>query len=104
MTKFGTFIKECKTLLRTSNRIKLVLGNESSDLDSTIGCLAFSFLEYQKTGEIYFPTMKTTAEKISLRSEVINLLNSINLQVCDLVFYGQIEPEKICEIVLIDHF
>lgn len=88
-----------------SSATKIVIGNESGDLDSSIGSLIHSFyLSNKLKSEEIIPILNYPSEDLALRPETIYVLEEANCNLSELIFINQVDIEKsIKEIYLVDH-
>lgn len=84
--KYPSIVEGISTVVPKYN---IVLGNEACDADSIISALCFAYLKSLKS-EIYIPIVLTSRMNIHLKREVQLLLQSIQLDLNDLICSDEI--------------
>eukprot|EP01022_Parablepharisma_sp_SALTPOND_P007790 TRINITY_DN1329_c2_g1_i1.p1 TRINITY_DN1329_c2_g1~~TRINITY_DN1329_c2_g1_i1.p1 ORF type:complete len:656 (+),score=53.04 TRINITY_DN1329_c2_g1_i1:7143-9110(+) len=111
MQKLINHLKTAKSLVKSSGRIKICLGNRSTDLDSCVGSVLLSFLltMAQPTHEPPFiPVINGTLPKLQTRKALAYHFESCKIPLESLVFFDEISAmdkmkEGLLEVVLYDH-
>ncbi|XP_008208195.1 exopolyphosphatase PRUNE1 [Nasonia vitripennis] len=100
--------------LNNYQRVRVILGNSTCDLDSAVCALAHGFLEYKEAEEredeslAVIPVMNVSRQEFRLRTEVVYYLNRCNVPQDLLTFRNEIELKPLLasgklELVLVDH-
>ncbi|XP_060534631.1 exopolyphosphatase PRUNE1 [Cylas formicarius] len=116
MDKFISFLKSSKNSLDRSDlksrRVRLVLGNESCDLDSTVSALLYGYFLFETRsaeGTLVLPILNVSRQKFSLRNENCLVLKEAGIDLSILLFRDNIDLEKLltlpkdCDVTLVDH-
>merc|ERR1712137_1424187 len=84
---------------------KIVIGNESGDLDSVASSIIRSFYLSSKQDDQIIPILNFPATDITLRPETVAVLSKEDFKLSDLTFIDQIDLHStaIKEIHLVDH-
>ena len=91
--------------------VRVVMGNEASDLDSMASSIAYGYLLSQDSlpgGEIVLPVMNIPRDDFKLRTEAVYLFKEVGIDISRLVFLdeinlGALRDRKLIKLVLIDH-
>ena len=100
-----------KTNLNTDYLVRVVMGNEASDLDSMASSIAYGYLLSQESlpgGEIVLPVMNIPRDDFKLRTEAVYLFKEVGIDISRLVFLDEIKLDalrdrKLLKLVLVDH-
>ncbi|CCF56990.1 hypothetical protein KAFR_0B06930 [Kazachstania africana CBS 2517] len=107
------FLRALKTshvpsLLKESNSLKIVCGNEAADFDSIASAISYSYLNYANDNSIVLPVISIPKNDLLLRRDVIFVLDKLNITT-DLLFFledlyfWKSECHKSVAAVLVDH-
>uniref|UniRef100_A0A7S0BUJ9 DHHA2 domain-containing protein n=1 Tax=Rhodosorus marinus TaxID=101924 RepID=A0A7S0BUJ9_9RHOD len=90
---------------KLSNRSRLILGNESADMDSIVSALVFAFVRTKSTNNVYVPVVNTVKQDLPLRTDVAFLFAKLGLETNALTFVDEVNfrTDGIEEVVLVDH-
>jgi len=119
---FKSYLKQSKSLVESlklqkegllETRLKFVIGNETSDMDSIFSSLLYGYLRSlfsQKQNEKlqYIPIIHSFSSDIHARFETMYLFKNLGLDIEDLVFLDSINLKDFVlenkpEIILVDH-
>jgi len=119
---FKSYLKQSKSLIESVNlqkgdlvqkRLKFVIGNETSDMDSIFSSLVYGYIKSifsQKQNEQahYIPIINSFSSDIHARFETIYLLKNLDLETGDLVYLDSFNLKDFVleskpEIILVDH-
>ncbi len=119
---FKSYLKQSKTLIESltsqkgdlaQKRLKFVIGNETSDMDSIFSSLVYGYIRSifaQKQNEQahYIPIINSFSSDIHARFETIYLLKNLDLETGDLVYLDTFNLKDFVldvkpEIILVDH-
>ncbi|XP_015171680.1 PREDICTED: protein prune homolog [Polistes dominula] len=115
METFLTASKSALTKLSEYSTIRIVLGNQSCDLDSAVCALAQGFCEYlngkkkNKENVAVIPILNVTKKEFRIKTEVIYYFRQHGISYELLTFRDEIdlnilkENDKKIEVVLVDH-
>ena len=102
------FLKQAKYLLTNNSISKVVVGNESADLDSVISAILLAYA-YSEMGEVdIIALINCKKEDYKLRTESYGLLKRYDIDESDLIFIDDInvsliqEPKQL-EVIIVDH-
>lgn len=107
-----SFLRSCKAQLAKSvqqlHQITFVTGNQSSDMDSVVSAIAYSYFTHcQNTSEkIILPFVNIPEADLSLRRDIQYALSSIGIQSQDLIFADDLKSiptDTKMQLVLVDH-
>lgn len=110
-----TYIKSIKNqsllALDLGNKLHIVMGNESADLDSIASSIAYAYLLKHQALEgepLYCPLIPTTKGDLSLRKDVIYLLQLLHIEIEDLLFLDEVPLQQLVfkgliTVSLVDH-
>ena len=105
------FLRNTKSALTGGAPVRVILGNEASDLDSMASSIAYAYLLSQAgtaDTEVVLPVMNIPRSDFKLRTEADYLFREVGIDVSDLVFLDEIDlnalqDENRLKLVLIDH-
>ncbi|XP_044763805.1 exopolyphosphatase PRUNE1 [Coccinella septempunctata] len=104
MNSLKTFLEDAFNSLkrwRDFQKIHIVLGNESCDLDSTICSLAYGFYLSKKynvsssSENVVFPVVNVPSEEFPIRTEHCSLLKEIGIDLDKLIYRSDIKINEI---------
>ena len=86
-----------KTNLNTDYLVRVVMGNEASDLDSMASSIAYGYLLSQSLpgGEIVLPVMNIPRDDFKLRTEAVYLFKEVGIDISRLVFLDEIKLDAL---------
>lgn len=71
MHKFVSYIEGVKHSLNNSNfELKLVIGNTSGNMDSTVGAMCMAYYLTLKTGELWTPVINSLRKDFHIAQEL----------------------------------
>ncbi|KAJ8908364.1 hypothetical protein NDN08_005074 [Rhodosorus marinus] len=90
---------------KRSSRSRLILGNESADMDSIVSALVFAFVRTKSTKDVYVPVINTVKQDLPLRTDVAYLFAKLGLDMNTLTFVDEVDfrTDGNEEVVLVDH-
>jgi len=102
------FLTQAKTLVTNNTFKKVVVGNESADLDSIISANLLAYAFYKLGDEFIIPLINCKKEDYKLRTESYGLLKRYDVDENDLIFIDDIDASLIqdpkqLEVVVVDH-
>uniref|UniRef100_A0A1B6E685 DHHA2 domain-containing protein n=1 Tax=Clastoptera arizonana TaxID=38151 RepID=A0A1B6E685_9HEMI len=111
MNSFLLETKKSLDKLSTFKKVKIILGNESCDLDSTVSSVVYSFLlsHLLKTSQtIIIPVINVRENDFKIKTEVIYFCEDCGIDSKNFIFRDQINLNNlknsgVLELVLIDH-
>lgn len=104
-------LSAAKANLKNGHFVRVVIGNEASDLDSMASSITYAYLLSQDSpsnNEIVLPVMNIPRDDFKLRTEAVYLFNEVGIDISRLVFLdeinlGALRDKKVINLVLIDH-
>lgn len=109
LTDYLLYTKSQLTNLDQFQTIRIVLGNESSDLDSTISACIYAYFLYltcsNRENIFYIPLINTSPSIFRLRTEIRWFLkdNFNNVSFLNDIDLNQLSNQNKLEIILVDH-
>ncbi|XP_048449441.1 uncharacterized protein LOC109922729 [Rhincodon typus] len=107
------FLQYTKSILMSGNdlpRVHAVLGDNKCDLDSAVSTLAYAYFLYktQSTDVLYVPVLNIQRSEFPLRTEVVLVLQQLNIPDDSLIFRDEIDlhflnREGKLTLTLVDH-
>lgn len=105
------WLKGLASRVRTSSVVRVVVGNEASDLDSMASSLTYAWLEARRAGENdppVVPVMNIPREDFPLRTEAVWLFREAGVEVEELLFLDDVDLAALhaqgrLRLVLVDH-
>ncbi|CBY17848.1 unnamed protein product [Oikopleura dioica] len=102
----ANWLKCLKSELRSVTRV--VIGNEAGDLDSAVSALVLAYILHVKDPKsVTFPLLNYSKNLYSAKTEVVHVLENIDISKNDLFFLPQMKDEleqiEDLDIVLVDH-
>ncbi|XP_048382790.2 uncharacterized protein LOC125450743 isoform X2 [Stegostoma tigrinum] len=107
------FLQYTKSILMSGNdlpRVHVVLGDNKCDLDSAVSTLAYAYFLYktQSTDDLYVPVLNIQRSEFPLRTEVVLVLQQLNIPDDSLIFRDEIDlhflnREGKLTLTLVDH-
>ncbi|GCC25099.1 hypothetical protein chiPu_0003504 [Chiloscyllium punctatum] len=90
------FLQYTKSILMNGNdlpRVHAVLGDKKCDLDSAVSTLAYAYFLYktQSTDDLYVPVLNIQRSEFPLRTEVVFVLQQLNISDESLIFRDEID-------------
>lgn len=91
-----------------SAKVTLVTGNQSSDMDSVVSAISYSYFSHlrKEQDDFIYPFINIPRADLRLRRDIVHALEEIDLRSQDLVFADdlQILPKGIdLDLILVDH-
>jgi len=88
-----------------SNRARIVLGNESADMDSIVCALVLAYSRTKASENVHVPVINIPRDDMRLRTDVEHLFREVGIDHSKLVFKDEIDLKKKDElsVVLVDH-
>lgn len=94
--------------------LKICCGNQSSDMDSVMSAITYSYYNYLFDNKVVLPVINIPREDLRLRKDIVNLLEQVGVdsevqsQKCPLIFIEDIASLKktfksTIDAVLVDH-
>lgn len=95
MSRIGLFVKEARKWLSLKQKVVIVMGNESCDLDSAVCAIGLAFL-YTNTNTLpdhllidgqrrFLPIMNTARNNFPLKTEVTFFMKKHGIDIDDIV-------------------
>ena len=107
MNSLSQFLKHSRSsAVNTPKPIRIVLGNVSCDMDSTVGCIGLSYFYTLKTLEDWTPVINCNRDDFKLKNDIIgHVVKDCGILTDDLLFWDEFIALKreIIEVALIDH-
>ncbi|XP_067839207.1 exopolyphosphatase PRUNE1-like isoform X2 [Heptranchias perlo] len=107
------FLQRTKSILINRNdlpRVHAVLGDRACDLDSAVSALAYAYFLYKThpTDQLYVPILNIQRSEFPLRTEVVFILQQLNISDASLIFRDEIDlhllnREGKLTLTLVDH-
>lgn len=102
------FLKKAKELVESNNIKKIVVGNESADLDSIISANLLAFTYSKMNEENIIPLINCNKRDYKLRTESYGLLKRYDIDQNDLIFVDDLdasllENPKDLQVIIVDH-
>ncbi|KAJ9458693.1 Exopolyphosphatase [Diplonema papillatum] len=85
------------------NGSTIVIGNESCDMDSVVSSLVYSLFLAETTGADYTPVLNVAREDLSLRCEVVWILQKLGIAADRITFLADVDAAAVARVVLVDH-
>lgn len=88
------------------NKITLCIGNEAADADSIISSLCLAYLRHGQESQqqnCIVPVVSVNRKELALRRETEILLQTVNLELSDLVCLDELDLQSVDKIILVDH-
>lgn len=106
-----TFLEGLKSTPVKGPIIRLVSGNQSCDMDSVVSAIAYSYLYSKKypSEQPYLPLLNIPEDQLSLRKDIVLLLNSNSINSKLLYFLDDVQkwakkyPLATFDVALVDH-
>jgi len=93
-----------------SGAVRVVMGNEAGDMDSTVCALALSYFWTQQLGQLHVPVINVVRAEFGLRTDVKYQLQNMSISPDrgDVVFIDEIDLAKLhaakqLQLTLVDH-
>ena len=113
-TELERFLRNVKTAATSTstptNNFHVVIGNESADLDSFVCAISHAFYLSIKNprnsnNTLYLPVVAVKSEDLVLRTEIIALLERLDISPSDIVHLDEVDFANlpITEVTLVDH-
>lgn len=99
----NTFVANTRLLFNGLLKPRIVLGNQSADLDSIVSAISMSFYLTSVNKRDFIPVINSTKEILKSKQECMYLFNYFSIDLDDLVFLSECKPKEIAEVVLVDH-
>ncbi|XP_067886091.1 protein prune homolog 2-like isoform X2 [Heterodontus francisci] len=107
------FLQHTKSILISRNdlpRVHAVLGDRECDLESAVSALAYAYFLYKThpTDHLYVPVLNIRRSEFPLRTEVVFILQQLNISDSSLIFRDEIDlhllnREGKLTLTLVDH-
>ncbi len=102
------FLKKAKELVQSNTIEKIVVGNESADLDSIISAVLLAFTYSKMNEERIIPLINCNKRDYKLRTESYGLFKRYDIDENDLIFIDDINTELIknpknLKVIVVDH-
>ena len=105
------FLHAAKASLEMSRSVRVILGNQASDLDSMASSVAYAYLlsnDRVSPEETVLPVMNIPRADFRLRTEAVYLFNEVCIDASTFIFLDEIDlgglrKNKHVKLVLIDH-
>ena len=102
------FLKQAQLLVANNTFKKVVVGNESADLDSIISANLLAYAYFKMGDELIIPLINCNKEDYKLRTESYGLLKRYDIDENDLIFIDSIDDSLInnpnnIEVIIVDH-
>lgn len=90
------------------DRLRIVMGNTSCDVDSAVGALVLAYYYQVKLGQQWVPVINCKREDFFCNLEITKHLENCSIAQSDLYFWDEFraqfpDPESVGEVALIDH-
>lgn len=102
------FLKKAKELVQSNTIEKIVVGNESADLDSIISAVLLAFAYSKMNEEKIVPLINCNKRDYKLRTESYGLLKRYDIDENNLIFVDEIDDSLIndpkdLKVIVVDH-
>jgi inorganic pyrophosphatase/exopolyphosphatase len=107
MNSLRKFLKDARSsAVNTPKPIRIVLGNVSCDMDSTVGCIGLSYFYTLKSSEDWTPVINCNRDDFKLKNDIIgHVVKDCGIKTEELLFWDEfiVLKREIIEVALIDH-
>ena len=114
MQEFRTYLEQSSALAKSgglgsegNDKLRIVMGNTSCDMDSVVGALTLACYYSKKTGELFVPVINCKKDEFYCRLEIAMHMDDCQISRENLFFYDTFRElysaEKVTEVVLVDH-
>jgi len=91
-----------------ADKLRIVMGNTSCDVDSAVGAIVLAYYYQQKLGQQWVPVINARREDFYCNLEIVKHFDNTGISQDQLYFYDEFraqfpDPESISEVALIDH-
>ena len=98
------FLSKTKHLFNELIKHRIVIGNQSADLDSIVSAIAMSYyLSVANENATFIPVINSTKSVLQTKKECMYLFGYFKVNLDDLVFISECHGKDISEVVLVDH-
>lgn len=90
----------------TQKPLRIVLGNVSCDMDSTVGCIGLAYFYTLKTQEDWTPVINCKRDDFKLKNDIIgHVVKDCGIPTEELLFWDELVALRleIIEVALFDH-
>lgn len=103
--KVDFFLKQSKQLFdQLGNQLRVVVGNQSADLDSITSAISLAFyLNQTQTEKKFIPIINSTKSVIASKKPCTYMFQQLSVDLNDLIFLGDLTHDRIREVYLVDH-
>ena len=116
--KVNEFVSQAKSLITQFTKIRVVIGNQSADLDSIASAISMSYYlnnnqnadtktppVSQNTTHHYFPIINSTKSILQSKKECLYFFETLAINLDDLIFLNDLAPTQteITHLYLVDH-
>mmetsp|Transcript_10884 Transcript_10884/g.67247 ORF Transcript_10884/g.67247 Transcript_10884/m.67247 type:complete len:380 (-) Transcript_10884:2377-3516(-) len=97
MEELRSFLKQAKTSLNMKEqKVTIVLGNESADLDSVVSAVMLAYLKKRvDSHEVYVPLVNIPRADLALRDDVTWLLEDTGVEISNLLFEDEVDMHEL---------
>lgn len=104
--KVDLFLKNSKTLFKELNKLRIVIGNQSADLDSIVSAISLAFYlnnASPKPSSNFIPIINSTKSIIQTKKQCTYLFKQLAVDIDDLVYISDLKRENLEDVILVDH-
>lgn len=103
--KVNSFIKQSKRVFNDlNNRLKIVIGNQSADLDSIVSSISLAFyLSSNTETPTFIPIINSSKSIIATKKPCTYLFDQMSVDLDDLIFIGEVKRDRLDQVILVDH-
>lgn len=105
MNKLSSYIKNTKLIYNNlTSKCKVVIGNQSADLDSISSAISLSYYFFKKNSPVpYIPIINSNKKTLQTKKECMLMLDFLSIDLNDLIFINEWNKDFIQEVILVDH-
>lgn len=100
----NTFVANTRLLFNGLLKPRIVLGNQSADLDSIVSAISMSFYLTSVKKRDFIPVINSTKEILKSKQDCMYLFDYFSINLDDLVFLSECKPKEIAEVKIKSFF
>ena len=105
MMKVNSFINNARSIFTTKPVHKIVIGNQSADLDSIASAISMSFYlnNLSSDSDTFIPVINSTKTILQSKKECLFLFDFFSINIDELIFISELKHKNISQVILVDH-
>lgn len=99
----NAFVSKTKAIFNNLAKHRIVIGNQSADLDSIVSALSMSLYLTHKNNQEYIPVINSNKTILQSKKECMFLFDYFSINFDDLIFVNDLKSKQILDVTLVDH-